>query len=371
LIILERHYGPDHVEVAITLVNLGTAYGDLGDAKQMKAFLERALIIQEWHYGPDHVEVARTLTNLGNAYGDLGDMKQKKALLERALIIKERHYGPDHVEVGITVFNLSIAYYVLHQLDTARNICQRALTIFGTQKHPHEETARRALQEINQQYQREQQHSVLSLVIAGQFLAQGNINAAIQSYEKYQSENSNAIDHLHNLACCYAMQNQTELAEETFARAMSANPTPDVYAEYGHFLYNLKRYQDAIDVLLQVFPGKEETLEYGKAALVQLDLTLQQLATNISGEKPLITSVEILKHYLLVQCYRALNLDLETARCLSAFQELAETKNDPLAWHLLAAIYEQMGDASEAKLCYKKAKPESTELTDLMPKLSM
>ena len=45
-------------------------------------------------------EVAITLVNLGNAYGDLGDAKQKKELLERALVIDERHYGKEHPEVA-------------------------------------------------------------------------------------------------------------------------------------------------------------------------------------------------------------------------------------------------------------------------------
>ncbi len=61
--------------------------------------LERALAIQEKHYSSDHPEVAKLLVNLGNAYGDLGDHKKKKELLERALPIFEKHYGPDHFKV--------------------------------------------------------------------------------------------------------------------------------------------------------------------------------------------------------------------------------------------------------------------------------
>ena len=41
-----------------------------------------------------------TLGSLGNAYGALGDAKQKKELLERALVIEERHYGKEHPEVA-------------------------------------------------------------------------------------------------------------------------------------------------------------------------------------------------------------------------------------------------------------------------------
>ncbi|NCD20159.1 MAG: tetratricopeptide repeat protein, partial [Actinobacteria bacterium] len=55
---------PDHVQVAVTLGNLGGAWGELGQAGRAKDLLERALAIEEREYGPDHVEVARTLVNL-------------------------------------------------------------------------------------------------------------------------------------------------------------------------------------------------------------------------------------------------------------------------------------------------------------------
>ena len=71
-----------------------------------KSLLERALAINEKHYGPDHWQVAATLGNLANAHGDLGDPRTMKSLLERALAIKEKHYGPDHYQVAITLTNL-------------------------------------------------------------------------------------------------------------------------------------------------------------------------------------------------------------------------------------------------------------------------
>jgi tetratricopeptide (TPR) repeat protein len=77
LTIDERHYGPDHPEVATTLVNLGNAYGSLGDAQKSRELLEHALTINERHYGPDHPEVAPTLGSLGIAYGYLGDLNKK------------------------------------------------------------------------------------------------------------------------------------------------------------------------------------------------------------------------------------------------------------------------------------------------------
>jgi tetratricopeptide (TPR) repeat protein len=77
--------------VAITLTNLGNAYGSLGDAQKSRELLERALTINERHYGPDHPEVAPILTKLGNTYGSLGDAQKERELLERALTIQERY----------------------------------------------------------------------------------------------------------------------------------------------------------------------------------------------------------------------------------------------------------------------------------------
>ena len=51
--------------------------------------LERALAIKEQEYGADHVEVAVTLTNLGDAYGGLGNYQKEKELLDRASAIND------------------------------------------------------------------------------------------------------------------------------------------------------------------------------------------------------------------------------------------------------------------------------------------
>ena len=58
-------------------------------AARAKELLERALAIEEAAYGEDHVNVALTLGNLGLAYADLGDVARAKELYERALAIKE------------------------------------------------------------------------------------------------------------------------------------------------------------------------------------------------------------------------------------------------------------------------------------------
>mmetsp|Transcript_57462 Transcript_57462/g.134731 ORF Transcript_57462/g.134731 Transcript_57462/m.134731 type:complete len:176 (+) Transcript_57462:119-646(+) len=97
--IQEGQYGPDHAEVATTLFDLGKAYGDLFEASGSRVtdcleasrdHLERALRIKEAHYGADHAEVLITLRNLGTAYGKLGDASKSRDYLERAVKIASK-----------------------------------------------------------------------------------------------------------------------------------------------------------------------------------------------------------------------------------------------------------------------------------------
>jgi tetratricopeptide (TPR) repeat protein len=91
------------------LNRVADGYKSLGNAEKERELLVRVLAINERHYGPDHPEVAPTLVNLGNAYESLGDSQKSRELLERALTINERHYGPDHPEVATTLANLGNA----------------------------------------------------------------------------------------------------------------------------------------------------------------------------------------------------------------------------------------------------------------------
>ena len=76
--------------------SLGNAFGRLGDFRKMKELLERALLIEERAYGPDHIEIAPALFNLGSLHEDLGEKAKAREFIARALAIAERTYGSDH-----------------------------------------------------------------------------------------------------------------------------------------------------------------------------------------------------------------------------------------------------------------------------------
>ena len=148
LAILEQIYQetPNHPAIATTLVGLGNAWGDLGDGRQAVSFLERALAIFEQVYQetPNHPEIARTLNNLGLAYSDLGDANQAVSFYKRALAIDERVYKetPNHPHIARTLNNLGIAYSDLGDANQAVSFLERSLAIYEqvykeTPNHPH------------------------------------------------------------------------------------------------------------------------------------------------------------------------------------------------------------------------------------------
>jgi tetratricopeptide (TPR) repeat protein len=59
------------------------------DLRAALAAKQQALAIEEVVYGPDHLQVAKSLGNLGIVRKDLGDLAGARAAQERALAIKQ------------------------------------------------------------------------------------------------------------------------------------------------------------------------------------------------------------------------------------------------------------------------------------------
>jgi tetratricopeptide (TPR) repeat protein len=59
-------------------------YRQAGRYDESAALLERALAIKEDSLGPDHLEVASTMANLGAVYRRQGRLEETEALYRRA-----------------------------------------------------------------------------------------------------------------------------------------------------------------------------------------------------------------------------------------------------------------------------------------------
>lgn len=143
LTILEAQLGPDHLDVALHLYNLGIVLSDLGELPAARTACERALEIRQAQLGPHHLDVARTLDNLGIVLLALGELPAARTAFQRALTISEAELGPDHPDVASTLDNLGVLLRSLGELPAAGDAHQRALAIRQVQLGPdHPEVAR-------------------------------------------------------------------------------------------------------------------------------------------------------------------------------------------------------------------------------------
>jgi Tfp pilus assembly protein PilF len=102
-------------------------------------------------FGPDHPQLARTLVNLGIVQRDLGALKKAEATLTRALAIEEKAHGPDHPKVAITFGNLGAVQRDQHRFEEALDCYERAATIFAAklgEQHPNTTRARRLITDL-------------------------------------------------------------------------------------------------------------------------------------------------------------------------------------------------------------------------------
>jgi CHAT domain-containing protein len=124
--IKERALGPDHPEVATSLMNVAVVRARAGDPAGAKQILERALAIREASLGPDHPLVAASLEALAGLLMGQQDDDGARRLIERVLRIRETAYGADHPETVRTLFNAGIYYAQTNDYVGARAFFERA-----------------------------------------------------------------------------------------------------------------------------------------------------------------------------------------------------------------------------------------------------
>jgi CHAT domain-containing protein/Tfp pilus assembly protein PilF len=135
----EELLGPDHVDVAESLTNLGVIEFILGDHKSSQASWERALAIRERTLGPEDPGVAQLLNNLANLYTNIGDLAKAREFNARALEIREQVLGPEHALVAQSLNNLAILLTESGDYAQALPLLERSLEIKAKQmgtEHP-------------------------------------------------------------------------------------------------------------------------------------------------------------------------------------------------------------------------------------------
>jgi len=128
LALRERLLGPEAPLVADSLHNLGNLLWSRGDYDEGQRVLERALAIRERN-NPGSVDVAATLNSLGAIAYRRGNFTEAGRLWERTLAIREKALGPDHPFVAQTLNNLAIVHTFTNDPAGARPLLERAIGI--------------------------------------------------------------------------------------------------------------------------------------------------------------------------------------------------------------------------------------------------
>uniref|UniRef100_A0A2C9LVP2 Nephrocystin-3 n=1 Tax=Biomphalaria glabrata TaxID=6526 RepID=A0A2C9LVP2_BIOGL len=136
--------GPDSVDLARSLNELGVLYYLQNNTDSAESFFKRSLEMRESLLGPDHLDVASSLNNLAALYNDSKMYDKAEPLYDRALMIRKKHQSPDSSGVASIINHLARLYKLQGKFDKAEPLYRQAIEIrekaFGP-NHPSVATA--------------------------------------------------------------------------------------------------------------------------------------------------------------------------------------------------------------------------------------
>jgi tetratricopeptide (TPR) repeat protein len=127
--LLEHRFGPDDLQVADALDELGWLLVEAGQAAQGASRYARALAIKRKAFGDAHPAVARALASLANANFHQIDYPAAVAHYQEASAILARALPPGHPDLAKVAHNFSLVYEAMAQWEQARRLHQRAVEI--------------------------------------------------------------------------------------------------------------------------------------------------------------------------------------------------------------------------------------------------
>ncbi|NTX41428.1 tetratricopeptide repeat protein [Myxococcus sp. CA033] len=136
LLFAESTFGPDSLEVADVLLELGSTQWVHPRLAEARAHLERAATITRQALGPEHPEVARVRLAVVPVLRDQEELKLAEVVAREALGVFERTLGPDHPRVYDALNDLASTLVVQSRMDEALPFYERALTIVAKTDGP-------------------------------------------------------------------------------------------------------------------------------------------------------------------------------------------------------------------------------------------
>jgi tetratricopeptide (TPR) repeat protein len=129
LVITEKVYGPDDVDVAVALERLASNYSEQGNDTKAESLYKRALKIVEKICGPDNPEILLYVDNLGFNYSHQGKYEKAEPLFKRSLALHEKSNALDGLLVSMSLANLAGLYRDMGKDKEAKEADKRAAEI--------------------------------------------------------------------------------------------------------------------------------------------------------------------------------------------------------------------------------------------------
>lgn len=229
-------------------------------AKRMCELRERA-------YGPDHLQVANGLNNLGQLHILVGDYDAAEQILRRAFKITERQRGPDHPDIADRRMSLGRLAFAKTDYDEAERQYRQALEIFDRNPGANPAKIATVLNNIG-----------TILRNQGKFVeAEPRLKRALSAQEQlYGADSIETAAARSNLAGVYLLLGNYAAAEPLYLKTLEieeAALSPDhptiahtlsdlglLYSEQDRFAESEASYQRALKILTKAFgPDHEQT----------------------------------------------------------------------------------------------------------------
>jgi serine/threonine-protein kinase len=134
--LLTAAHGEADGDAAVLLQNIGSIHARASRYQDAKAAYERALPLLRRHFGEQDPHVGSVLANLALVYRNLGDYERAFEMARHGLEIDTSVSGPDHPDVGIDWLNLARIADKLGNERLALEHIDRAIEIFGHRLPP-------------------------------------------------------------------------------------------------------------------------------------------------------------------------------------------------------------------------------------------
>lgn len=129
LTIREKVLGPEHLDTATSLNDLGWLYQCQGKYEQAETPVRRALAIREKVLGSEHLDTASSLNELAWLYERQGKYDPAEPRAQQVLAIREKVLGVDHPDTATSLNDLGWLYQCQGKYEQAEPLVLHALAI--------------------------------------------------------------------------------------------------------------------------------------------------------------------------------------------------------------------------------------------------